>query len=298
MNKNALNQIVYKTDSHKKGPGIILLSGSDGGMPGSNAIPQQVITHLVDNGFTVLSLAYFGLDGLPEHLENIPLEYFEQAISTFRREVTSIALLGQSRGAELALILGSLLSNTFNAIVAVAPSSRVFGGFPHPNRPAWTYRSKAITPFIAGLKQGLEATEADDLLSLIPKQINTEDAPCIIRELFTERLARHKESYAAIEVEKIDCPLLLLSGDEDAIWPSTAFCKEIMARLDEKKSPIARRHISYQGAGHGILSFYNGPIYHPVGKFWCKLGGHKAVDEQSFQDITSFLKHPTHQNKK
>lgn len=282
---------LYQPDTVKKGPGIMLLSGSDGGMPGSNAIGMECITHLVIHGFTVLSVAYFGIKPLPEHLENIPIECFMKAISWLRPQVTRLSLLGLSRGGELALILGSHFAHACDAIVAVAPSSRVFGGFPHPNRPAWAYQGSAITPFIPGLNEGMDTTEADDIKSLTPKQANTQEEPCVIRELFTQRLLQHDKTFAAIEVEKIDCPLLLLSGDEDAIWPSTIFCEEVVKRLKEKTSPINCKHIAYQNRGHGLLSSYGGPMYHPVGKFWCTLGGQVEDMPQAWLDIVEFLQH-------
>ncbi len=55
------------------------MSGSDGCMPSANAIPEYFIESLISNYFAVLSLAYFGLPGLPSSLENINLEYFENA---------------------------------------------------------------------------------------------------------------------------------------------------------------------------------------------------------------------------
>ena len=63
-------------------PAVIMLSGSEGGKSWSDN-PYQVamVEHLVGAGFTVLSLAYFGLESLPPALVAVPLEYFETAFA-------------------------------------------------------------------------------------------------------------------------------------------------------------------------------------------------------------------------
>ena len=53
-------------------PGIIIVSGSDGGIPGNNAIPEFFIQEIVNHGFAVFALAYFGYNNLPPLLEKIP----------------------------------------------------------------------------------------------------------------------------------------------------------------------------------------------------------------------------------
>ncbi len=259
-------------DAGKERPSVILLSGSDGGIPGENAIPQAFIDFLVGKGCSVLALGYFGANRLPEYLENIPLEYFEKAINWLKQKASSISLIGQSRGGELALILGTKYSDSLKCIVAVAPSGIVCGGFPHPNRPAWTYQGKPLSPFQGGLKKGENLTEAEDLEGMT------------LLELFQRRMEEAKD--AAIEVEKISCPLLILCGDDDAIWPSSSYAEQIKAR---KPCQV----IIYKQVGHGILSSYDGEIFHPVGKFWCRLGGkiesNKEASQNSWQKIINFL---------
>jgi len=51
-------------------PGVIIVSGSGGGL----AEDQPAL--LASRGYAVLSLGYFGMEGVPEDLTNIPLEYF------------------------------------------------------------------------------------------------------------------------------------------------------------------------------------------------------------------------------
>lgn len=284
-------------------PGVILLSGSDGGIPGTNAIPESFIEALVANNLIVLALAYFGIECLPENLENIELEYFENAISwlKLRPQVKedSIGIIGQSRGGELALILGTLFSAQIKAIVACAPSSMMCGGFPHPNKPAWRYQGQSLSPYLGGLSNSYaDLTELDDLThaaarKLITDSANTEKSPFIVAELFAARTLQNTDNSATIPVERIKCPLLLLSGDQDTIWPSNYYCQLIMNRLDKCNSTIPRKHMNYGNAGHGVIASYNGSIYHHVGKFWCTLGGsidgNDVANRKSLSEVLSFF---------
>lgn len=300
---NGITGVLYSPSQvSEKLTGIVLLSGSDGGVPGANAIPKNFIEELVSNDFIVLALAYFGLENLPPNLENIDLKYFESAIHWLQVnpdvKKDGIVLMGQSRGGELVLILGTALKQ-LKAIVAYAPSSMVTGGFPYPNQPAWKYEDNALTPYLGALSgNDPKLTELDDLnlsthKKLIPIHENTEQDPFIIADLFTARNSMENAKLAEIPVEKIDCPLLLFSGSKDAIWTSTYYCKSIIKRLNAHNSPIKYKHINYEDAGHGLIASYDGPIYHPVGKFWCKLGGtpegNQIANLESLKETIKFL---------
>ncbi len=99
-------------------PVVIVLGGSGGGYDLDKAAV------LARHGFATLSLAYFGMPGLPPWLHRVPLEYFARALAWLdgQPEVDArrIGVLGVSRGAELAL----LLSSTFPEIRAVAHTRR------------------------------------------------------------------------------------------------------------------------------------------------------------------------------
>lgn len=290
---------LYVSNPEGEKPAILILSGSDGGIPGTNAIPESFLEYLASHGFVILALAYFGIEGLPDTLENIPLEYFEKAVqwlkSQFFVDASLLGVLGQSRGAELSLVLGSLFPKMFQAICAIAPCNMAIGGFPHPNEPAWIYQ-KTPLPFLSGFSSDEKTlTESDDLKIAIqnqeiPLRANPEEDPCIIADLFIARQKKKDAKNAEIPVENIKCPLLLLSGDQDAIWPSSFYCEAILEKLKNCSNP---KHIRFPEAGHGILVSYDGPIYHPKGNFWCKLGGtpegNAPGNTQSWKIILEFF---------
>ena len=105
--------------SSDRTPGIILLGGSEGGLDDAGA------ALLASHGYAVLALAYFGLNALPSELVGIPVEYVIRALEWLqaRPEIDPdrIAIIGRSRGTELALLTASYRPDV-KAIVAMGPS--------------------------------------------------------------------------------------------------------------------------------------------------------------------------------
>jgi dipeptidyl aminopeptidase/acylaminoacyl peptidase len=104
-------------------PGCLVVGGSSGGMPSDTA------ALLASHGYPTLALAYFAYAHLPKALVNIPLEYFATALRWMQAQETvrseHLAVLGWSRGGELALLLGA----TFPQITAVVVTSQQGGAF-------------------------------------------------------------------------------------------------------------------------------------------------------------------------
>jgi hypothetical protein len=222
---------------------IILLGGSEGGKSWSGN--KERIDRLVHEGYFVVSLAYFGAEGLPSHQRRIPLEYFAAVLDWLSRREGIVrddyALIGASRGAELALLLASRYPQV-TAVVALAPSSVVFPGPPTNaldaligQHSAWSCGGKEV-PFVP-----------------MPYSFTT------LNGLLTGRQTRMFEKAlqdtsavraAAIPVEKAQAPILLVSFTRDQIWPSTQMAGQIMDRLHAADFPFYYQHIAYD-AGHG-----------------------------------------------
>ena len=87
-------------------PAVLVFGGAEGGM-------QQVFTAalLAAHGYPALTVAYFGTDGLPQQLKDIPLEYFETAAKILRSSTgvdpAHVLAMGYSRGSEAALLLAN-----------------------------------------------------------------------------------------------------------------------------------------------------------------------------------------------
>jgi dienelactone hydrolase len=222
-------------------PGIIVLGGSEGGLSELNA------SFLATKGYAALALAYFNYEDLPQTLENIPLEYFEAGINwlQLRKEVRNheIAVIGSSRGGELALLLGSTFRQ-IKAVVAIAPSGVRWAGVEDPRQAAWTYQGRPL-PFMG--TQDLtpdQQKQAGKILQTTPLSLTP-----LLQMQMENRAAVEK---ASIPVEKINGPILLISGKDDQLWPSTILADMVMERLKRAKHRFPDRHLAYEGAGHYI----------------------------------------------
>ncbi|MBI5680963.1 MAG: acyl-CoA thioesterase/BAAT N-terminal domain-containing protein [Methanobacterium sp.] len=224
-------------------PAVLVVSGSEGGI----ATPDIVAGILASKGYAALALAFFEMPGLPEILEEIPLDYVEKAVQWLSNQPMvnpeKMVMIGTSKGAELTLLSASLFPQ-IKGVVATSPSCTVFQGInqdpeaePHSS---WTYKGKNLTfvPFVYN----------NDFLGQF--------ASCYPEHL--EFLPLYKASFenetavqeAAINVEKIQGPVLLISSDDDRVWPSKEMSERITERLKSSEFPFKYEHLSFDGAGH------------------------------------------------
>jgi dienelactone hydrolase len=136
----------YEPPGEGRHPAMIVLTGSGGGMPP----PSGPAGGFASRGYAVLALAYFNAEGLPSTLSNIPLEYFGTALEWLASQPSvdpdRIGVLGHSRGAELALLLGAVYPH-LRVVVAVAPSNVVNRGCcDRFSTVAWTAQGRAVAP--------------------------------------------------------------------------------------------------------------------------------------------------------
>jgi hypothetical protein len=53
-----------------------------------------------------------------------------------------------------------------------------------------------------------------------------------------------------IPVEQTNGPILLVSGDDDRMWPASRMGRQIIERLAAHRHPFTSRHVHYPNAGH------------------------------------------------
>ncbi len=256
-------------------PTIMLLSGSGGGLSEAQAALYA------SRGYGALALAYFRAGHLPQTLQRIPLEYFERAIAWLqaRPEVDAdrLAVGGTSRGGELCLLLASRYPQ-FKAVVARVPSAVVYGGIGSDTahqEPAWTYHGEGI-PFLHSRPNRL------------PEYETTDGSGFALTPIFLKSLEdREQVRRAAIQVEKINGPVLAISGKVDAMWPSSVYSDMVMERLAEHMHPYAYEHVACEGTGHNVgqpwwPTTVNDSI-HPVTKTYFAQGGEpkRSASEQA-----------------
>ncbi len=215
-------------------PAVLVLGGSSGGLR------EQQAALLASHGYCALALAYFAFEHLPPRLADIPLEYVAAALQWLRTrpEVRpeKVALMGTSRGAELALLVASTYP-AVGAVIAYAPSAVVWGGTGE-QIPAWTHRGVPL-PYMPN-----RVTPAQD--AEIERHSPLAAAPWYSINL-DDDAAREA---CAIPVERIRGPILLLSGEDDAMWPASRMGEMIVERLRAHGHPYRDLHLAYRGAGH------------------------------------------------
>ena len=86
---------------------------------------------------------------------------------------------------------------------------------------------------------------------------------------------------AAIPVEKIGGPVLLVSGTDDQIWPAARLSEMVVGRLRANRHPFAYEHLCYRGAGHMILPPGLGRFSTPR---FLEMGGTSEADRRATED--------------
>ena len=239
--------ILYRPGDNRKHPCVILLGGSEGGFP----TPQGPM--LASRGFVVLALAYFGTNGLPAAMQRIPIEYFGKAIHLMQLvpdvHGATISIVGGSRGAEAALIVGSTYPEVNGVVAASGSHVRWEGATVRmlPGGPAWTYEGKplAYVPIHIG------PTFAAHYL-----WAGVTNSPLSLKPMFVDSLNRAENRDVQIPVERIRGPVLLGSGSDDRKWPSGTMSQRAMERLRRYHHPYADAHLSFEGAGHWLPAEY------------------------------------------
>jgi dienelactone hydrolase len=103
---------------------------------------------------------------------------------------------------------------------------------------------------------------------------------------------------AAIPVERINGPVLLISGREDQVWPSFFMAEQVMGRLRRYSFNQSYRHLAYSGAGHAIGRPYTSTMdvnvqRHRLAKTLLDSGGNPQgtawAREDSWSKILDFL---------
>jgi pimeloyl-ACP methyl ester carboxylesterase len=267
VQENGLVGVYYLPEAPKEGSlpaPILAFGGSEGGLFAG----EWYASLFASWGYPTLGVAYFGEPGVPADLKNVPLEYFAKAIQWLkaRPELPKdrLAVIGGSRGGELALRLGATFPE-ITAVVAEVPSSHLWGD-------AWTYEGASL-PFLEG-DPNFESPKV--------KMPNGKSAylstPGFV-DAFSKSTPAQLDA-AATRVERTQGPVLLLGGADDQIWPSCFFGERAMERLQAAKHTAKYKDefICFPDAGHSV-SFPGGStttsmwIYHPVIKVWFASGG-------------------------
>jgi dienelactone hydrolase len=286
----ALRGVAFVPSGPGPFPAVLLVSGSGGGITSV----QNSAALLASRGFATLALAYFNYPDLPSELINIPLEYFQAGLGWLIASTPAtgrVAVMGESRGGELSLLLGSSFPEEIAAVVAMVPSGVVWGGLGRdrsaPPSAAWTRDGNPV--------RALRSTAAD-----------RQDPPyrgdaVVFTPSFEAALAgadAADRQEAEIPVERCGGPVLLLSGEDDALWPSVALAEIAVQRGRAWGARFPIRHLRYPDAGHTFTrpSGFPAPLsaVHPITGEHIAYGGSPAgnahASADSWGEIIAFLR--------
>jgi dienelactone hydrolase len=157
-----------------------------------------------------------------------------------------LGVVGFSRGGEAALLVGAHVDRV-GAVVAYSGSGLAF---PAPTwmdgvaeeGPAWTVDGEPI-PYVP-VDKFVETGEG--LVETVEGTADT-DGTGVLDHVSNARRAR-----AAIEIENVDGPVLLVSGGVDEVWASARLSAVAVDRLDRHDHEWAVRHRPFPNVGHAI----------------------------------------------
>lgn len=231
----------------EKRPAVIVVSGSEGRIEKAQAIAEV----LARRGYSALAVCYFGMEETLPNLNRIPLEIIEKAIGWLKSQDTvdekRIGIYGRSKGGELALAAASIFHD-LTCVVANSPSCYVYEGLKNgmpSQQSSWTYRGDEL-PF-------LKFSFIILIRMIIKKMLGKKD---LVRWMYQQVIAGAQTDKVDIAVEKINGPILFLSSQADAIWPSLLHCQTAVNRLHNKNFQNLYKHCTYEKAGHMLTLPY------------------------------------------
>ncbi len=207
--------------------GVLVLSGSSG------RVKEDRCRVLAAAGATAASYRWFG-----DEIDLVPLESFDDALITLHERCDRLVVMGTSRGAEAALLLGARHPE-IDAVVSVSGSGVVWAGLgsDRPQRSAWTSGGEPL-PFVP-YDDSWAPEPGDDPLELVG--------------MYEQSLAAYADRVPAarIPVERIAGEVLLVAGGDDRLWPGLDLAEDVVHRRDA--AGLTTTLVSHPLAGHRVL---------------------------------------------
>jgi pimeloyl-ACP methyl ester carboxylesterase len=259
------------TPSATKRPAILAFGGSEGGT-GSGEFFAYYLAQL---GYVSFGVGYFAAPGVPAQLEQVPLEILEDDLAFLASQPDvdpeRIAVLGGSRGGELALLLGATFPDVVSAVVAQVPSGYVWGATSGDPVSAWS-KGGTDLPFVPS-SGGLPHTYQKD------GETYYLSTPSFHEDI--EAATPEELDAATTRIELASGPVLFLAGANDNLWPSCDLAQVAFDRL------MASGHVDEHGdemhcfpdGGHFIVfppgqsTLDSTAYFHPTYDVWFDVGG-------------------------
>ena len=228
-------EAILYTGAGNNQPLVVGLGGSEGGNAWTSDRWAKTRQEFIDKGYAFLAVGYFNCKGTPPLLDRIAIDEIHAAIkkAAGNEKVNGgkIAIVGGSRGADLALLLASYYDD-ISCVVGMSASHAVFPGHTQEFATScWTFAGKEL-PFVP---------------------VNEESVPFLmkrnLRGAFEAMLKDSiSEQKALIPVERMKGPVLLMSATDDEIIPAVAMGEIMMKTFKRNRFGYASEHVIYEGS--------------------------------------------------
>lgn len=206
---------------------IVIMGGEQSLLPGI-----KFAERFADYGITGLAVSLFGAEGLPEGVDQIPLDMFIPAVDYLKRikKIEHISVYGQSMGSIFAVLVAQYIGGIENLIM-VSPTHVPFEGTRDKKsmsgRSVATFQGKDI-PFVpvdfSSIKASRYYKHPDVDYRVMGMWIAYHNA-------YQNKAA---EKAAWLHLEKTNARILLIAGAEDEAWPAEYSVKALKEYLDEQ----------------------------------------------------------------
>ncbi len=243
-NHGKMDAHLYLSDSASQ-PLVVAFGGGSGGNDWERNYLKDKRDEFLARGFAVLAIGYFKTDQSPSSLDRISLNAISDTILHIARrhpqvDTSRIILMGASKGGELVLNLASRFAH-FKGVIALSTAHVSFPALTiASNTSSWQFNNQEV-PYVPAPFKTLGPALQGDLYSAFAMML--EDRKAV--------------AHAEIEVEKINGPILILSGTEDDQWPATRMSQEIINRLAQKEFKYTYKHLPLQGGHIEPLNHFN-----------------------------------------
>ena len=219
-----------------------------GGSMGTMLINRMLAEKFADAGIAVMIIEYHGKDGLPEDLQDQPVEVVKYAAEWLKGAgYEKIGVWGISMGTCLAVLAAANFPELISCVVAVSPMHMV---------------TQAERKNDSGVREGSSFALHGEP---VPYAEWNMDSKTFNRRYYRDCL-KHKDPYsrgiiedayrnntneaALLPVEKIKGSVLFISGKQDGMCPAFESSEFMMRRLDE-------HHITQRGTSPCVILCVN-----------------------------------------
>jgi dienelactone hydrolase len=244
--------LLFSPASEQPLPGIAVIPGSSG-----VEASKSFAALLAAKGFVVLVVGIYNYKNLPKEMYHLPLERIERGIRWLANHDTvvgdSVAAYGVSKGAEGLLTTASYIHDLpLKAIALVSPSSVVWQGIGQgrpQKKSTWTFKGKPL-PFLAPNESSMmfQALKSIFIAKFHARSLFPKAKVARFEKAYYKALnVREAQAGALIPAANIRCPVLLISGGCDELWPAGRMANEI---ADQLADDVDAEHVHYPDAGH------------------------------------------------